>query len=531
MPNKASVGEIAQHRQHRERERVAAIDIGSNSIHMLLSEVDKNGNIHVIETLKDQTRLGEHINDNGLIDLAVLPRLERVLRKMKSIAEANHATLRAIATHALREARNGMAICQEIENKCKFKVEIVSGREEARLVYLGVQYGISLEEKPSLVVDVGGGSTELYLGQGSEERFSTSLKLGCVRLTKTFLPDLIYKPKDVSSLCNYIDSRIEPVAKDLQKIGFEFCVGSSGTIKAVKAVALGLQKKKILKNFHGSSLTVKELQLVKEATLACKGVKEIKELPNMDVKRADIFLAGLMVLDSIAKHNGVKQYTLSECAIREGIVIDTLVRQKGWLQGSSQDVRWRSVRSLAQKFQVDESHAWHITTLAISLFDQLTPWLKIGREWREYLRSSSFLHEVGRFVSLSSHHKHSEYIICNSKLPGFTERELAIVGTVVRYHRKKLFKENDNNLAVFTPLEKKNVERISGLLRLAASLDKGRLGKIQEVAAEVKGGKGFVKVYLRGGQDVFLEVYEANVEKEQVEKSLGFPIQLDFIKV
>jgi exopolyphosphatase / guanosine-5'-triphosphate,3'-diphosphate pyrophosphatase len=270
--------------------------------------------------------------------------------------------------------------------------------------------------------------------------------------------------------------------------------------------------------------------VVKSAVLACKGVKELRALPNMDEKRADIFLAGLIVLESIARHSNIKQYTLSNCAIREGIVIDTLVRQKGWLQGSAQDVRWRSVRSLAQKFQVDEGHAWHITTLTISLFDQLNPWLKIEREWREYLRSAAFLHEVGRFVSLNSHHKHSEYIVCNSKLPGFTERELLIVGAVVRYHRKKLLKDNDNNLALFTPSEKKNVERVSGLLRLAASLDKSRLGKIQEVSASVKNNCGFVTVYLRGGQDVFLEVYEANVEKVQIEKCLGFSLKLDFVK-
>jgi exopolyphosphatase / guanosine-5'-triphosphate,3'-diphosphate pyrophosphatase len=523
---------LTQSKGLREKEKVAAIDVGSNSIHMLLAEVDKFGNIVPLQTWKDLTRLGEYLNDsNGMMSEEVIPRLERVLRKMKSIAESKGAHLRAVGTHSLREAKNGQKICSQIEQKTKIKVEVVSGREEARLVYLGVQYGIDLEDKPSLVMDIGGGSTEIYLGQGAEERFSTSLKLGCVRLTKSFLPNAVYKSQEVVALTNYIDSRVEPVAKDLRKVGFDFCVGSSGTVRAVKSVALGLQKKKPPKNFHGTVLSAKELALVKEAALACGGVKGLKNLPLLDQKRADIFLAGVLVLDSVSRYAGVKEWTLSECAIREGIVLDTLIREKRWLQGSSQDVRWRSVRALGQKFLVDEGHAWHITTLSISLFDQLNGWLKIGREWRELLRAASFLHEVGRFVSLSGFHKHGDYVIRNSMLPGFTEQELLLVGALVRCHRKKVPKAGDNGLAAFSPAVRKNLERVSALLRLSASLDKGRLGKIQQVDALVKGGKAFVKVVIRGDQDVFLEVYEANVERQEVEMALGMPLNLDFVKV
>lgn len=510
--------------------RVAAIDVGSNSIHMLVVDVGSGGELRVVETAKDTTRLGADIDERGLLDAAALTKVATVLKRMKEMADAHKAPVRAVGTHALREAKNGPEFCQKLHKRTGVNVEIVSGREEARLVFLGVQYGLPLAERSTLLVDIGGGSTEILLGQWGEERFSTSLKLGAVRLTQKHLPGDPFDQDDLEDLRRYVDSRIEPVVREIRKVGFDTAVGSSGTIKAIKGIALGLEGKPLPLDLHGAVLTAEELERVRVAVLKATSVKERRALPNMDPKRADILVAGVVVLDAITKQAGVPWWTVSLTAIREGIVIDTLLRQGQWLRGNPQDVRWRSVRAFGQKLRVDEAHAWHTCALAVSLFDQTKVLHGLDPTWREFVRCAAFLHETGRFLGYTGHHKHAWYLIRHSGLLGFTERELEVIACIVRFHRKRGPREGDEVLATFEAAERTGIERCAAFLRLASSLDRGRMGKIQELRMRVEGGKALLTVYLHGALDVFLEMYEVSLEKHYVEKALGLTLELDVAK-
>jgi len=511
--------------------RVAAIDVGSNSVHMLVVDVSAEGELKTIDITKDQTRLGADLDERLILDADALTKVSAVLKRMKDIADAHGATIRAVGTHALREARNGHEFAQRLAKRTGVNVEIVSGREEARLVYLGVQYGLPVNDKSALLVDIGGGSTEILLGQWGEERFSTSLKLGAVRLTQKYLLSDPLDSGEVQALQRYIESRLEPVVREIRKVGFDYAVGSSGTIKAIKSIALGLAGKSQPNDYHGVVLTAEELEAAKNAILGAVALKDRKLIPGLDAKRADIIVAGVMVLDALTRQAGVPSWTVSLSAIREGIVIDTLMREGQWLRGNPQDVRWRSVRAFGQKLQVDEAHAWHITSLAVSLFDQLQSLHGLSPSWRESLRCAAFLHEGGRFLSYSGHHKHAHYLIRNSGLLGFTESELEMVALVVRYHRKRGPRESDDALSALESEEKKNVERLSAILRLAASLDRGRLGKIQELRLSVKDKKCSLSVYLHGASDAFLEMYEAALEKQHFEKAFGLSLDLDVSKL
>jgi exopolyphosphatase / guanosine-5'-triphosphate,3'-diphosphate pyrophosphatase len=511
-------------------QRVAAIDVGSNSIHMLVVEKREEGLFNTLETTKETTRLAADLGEDMQLGPEAFAKVSTVLKRFREIADGYGAQVRAVGTHALREAKNGPDFCQKLYKKCGVQVEIVSGKEEARLVYLGVQSGLPVHEKSALLVDIGGGSAEILLGQWGEERFATSLKLGAVRLTEKYLKKDPFREEDLVALKKYVDSRLSPIIHEIRKIGFDTAVGSSGTIKAVKSLALGLQKKPLPNDFHGVVLSVQEVSAVCEVLLTTPALKDRKSLTHMDSKRADIIVAGALVLDAISRMAGVPQWTISLSALREGIVMDTLSREGNWLKGNPTDVRWRSVRHFAKKLQIDEAHAWHITSLAVSLFDQLKAQHGLDETWRECLRSAAFLHESGLFVSHTGHHKHAYYLIRHSALIGFTEVELERIACLVRFHRKKGLKESEEGQGVFDPADRRAIERLSAILRLAVSLDRGRLGKIQEVRLNIDDKNFGLQVFLHGAWDVFLELYEASLEKEHFEKAFACALHFEVAK-
>ena len=510
-----------------QKSKVAAIDVGSNSIHLLVAETNASGEItQVIETAKDQTRLGEALGERLLLDADAMNRAATALKRMKDIADSHGARIRAIGTHAMREAKNGREFASRLLKKTGVNVEIVSGQEEARLVYLGVQQGLSIHEKSTLVVDIGGGSTEILVGQWGEERFSTSLKLGAVRLTQKYIKTEQLADSDLAEMRRYVMARLEPIIIEIRRVGFDFAVGSSGTIKAIKSLALGLQNKPQPTSFHGEILTSSEIRLAVQAIERAKSLRERKLLPNMDSKRADIIVAGAIILDTLTQLAGISEWTISLTAIREGIIHDTLVRDQAWVKGDPADIRWRSVRAFGQKVHVDEIHAWHITSLSVSLFDQLRKRHNLSLEWREYLRSAAYLHECGRFLGYTGHHKHAFYLLRHACLLGFSTRELDAIALIVRYHRKRAPRDNDEVYSELEPDEKFGVRCCGAILRVAVSLDRGRQGKIQEIRLVDLGAQLRMDVHLRGSQDISLEMYHASSEKMHFEAAFGVGLQI-----
>lgn len=510
-----------------QKERIAAIDVGSNSIHLSVYEVDELGKFKVLRSEKDQTRLGSALDDKQCLDADALSRVANVLRKMKEIADDHKAEIRAVGTFALREAKNGADFVSKLYKRTGVRVDIISGHEEARLVYLGVQNGLpAFKDKPTLVCDIGGGSMELLIGQWGEESFATSLKLGCVHLSKTYLRSDPYTDKELAELNRYVYSRLDPVVTELRKVGFAQAVGTSGTIKAVKSVALGLQRASPPQSLHGVVLTSEEIRLAKDALSKARTVKDRKLVPGLDSKRADVVLPGIIVLDAVSRVAGVESWTVSLSAIREGLVIDTLLRKYCWLEGEPNDVRWRGVRNFAKRLGIEEAHAWHISSIAVSVFDQLQTRHKLGPYWREYLRAAAYLHEAGLFLGHTAYHKHGYYLIRNSGIFGYSIRELELVSLIVRYHRKRLSRKEDEIYKEFDDLEQRGVDTCAAILRLAASLDRRREGRIQEIKMSEVGKKCFLELFLRGSQDISVELYELELEKKLIEKALDIPIEI-----
>lgn len=506
---------------------IAAIDVGSNSTHLLLVEVNAQGGFQVIDNLKEQTRLAADIDERLLLDANALTKMTTVLKRMKDIAGRHRAVIRCIATHPLREAKNGVEFANRLSAKVGMPVEIVSGQEEARLVSLGVRAGLPIHDKSSLIVDVGGGSAEIVLCQWDEVRYATSLKLGAVRLTQKFLRSDPFGEKELHALEEYVVSRLEPVSHEVKRFGFDLAIGSSGTIKALKALSIGVTGGENPLSYHGSSLSREELNQVTTLLFRNRSLQERRMLPRMDPKRADIIVAGAMVLKVLADLTGISGYTLSTTALREGILADTLAREAHWLKGDAKDVRWQSVREFGQRLRIDEPHAFHISTLTMALFDSLNFDKERLPQWREMLRCAAYLHECGKFLNVSGFHKHAHYLIRNSSLMGFSHHELEIIAALVRFHRKRPPRFEEDCFENMDRSEQTWIAKLAALLRLAVSLDRGRQGRVRRVQLlPQKGGKMVLSAAVGVDSNPEVELYELNCEKGPFERAFETVLEI-----
>jgi exopolyphosphatase/guanosine-5'-triphosphate,3'-diphosphate pyrophosphatase len=506
---------------------LAAIDIGSNSTHLLIVEVGSDGSFRVLESAKEQTRLAADLDDRLMFDAQALNKMVVVLKKMRDMASRYQAQIRCVATHALREARNGSEFANRLSRRLAMPIDIVSGQEEARLVSLGVRFGLPLSSQPTLIVDVGGGSTEIVVCQRDEVLFATSLKLGAVRLTQKFLKSDPFSDGDLRALEGYVLSRLEPVCHEIKRLGFESAVGSSGTIKSLQSLSMASHSAELPKSLHGTQLSLGDLLEVYQTLCRNKSVQERRMLANMDAKRADIIVAGAVVLKILGELCGVRSYQISETALREGIVVDTLAREFSWLRGESGDVRWQNVRAYGARMHLDEPHAWHITNLTMSLFDSMEFRPSLGGSWRELLRCAAYLHECGKFINLSGFHKHGDYLIRNSAMMGFSRKELDAIGALVRFHRKRTPRADDDCFENMDPHDILNIKKLSSLLRLAVSLDRGRLGRIRGVKlSTVRAGQAVLTVSIAEHSDAGIELYELNCEKGPFETAFDVKLEV-----
>jgi exopolyphosphatase/guanosine-5'-triphosphate,3'-diphosphate pyrophosphatase len=501
----------------RETGRIAAIDVGSNSTHLVIAEVDALGHIHILETQKEQSLLAASLSDDDCLDSETVVRLSVVLKRMNELCGTYGAKPRVVATQSLRQARNGSEFCYKVYKRCGVNMEIVTGQEEARLIYLGVQLGLDLGPGSNLILDIGGGSTEILIGERGEEHYCASLKLGCVRLTKDILGSGSFTSAAIKALERQVAVRLRSIAADVKKIGFERCVCSSGTVRAVKQLALGLAKKPFPESLHGAELTRAEIEAAYVALVKADSPKERRALPGVDKERADILLAGAAILREFSDQQGVMAWRLSGYALREGILVDQVSRVGEWLRGDPEDVRWRSVRALGKRLLVDEAHAHRVTHLALRAFDGLAGLADFPENWREYLRCASHLHEAGRFLSFSSYHKHSHYLIRNAALPGFALQEQEIIALIARYHRKRTLRIGEDALSSLTEEDRRRLQICAAVLRLAVALDKSRSGVVREFSCALSESDIVATIHCRRKDDPVAEVFHFEAERPSLE--------------
>jgi exopolyphosphatase/guanosine-5'-triphosphate,3'-diphosphate pyrophosphatase len=505
---------------------LAAIDVGTNSFHLVVARVVGDSRFEIIAREKDIVRLGSGGGDMKQLTPAAIQRGVDALRHLKRIADISDAPVRAVATSAVREAENNDEFVRRAREEAGVEIEVVSGIEEARLIHLGVLQSLPVFERRLLLCDIGGGSTELLIGQRGSVLASRSLKLGAVRLTARFFAGDRLHPAAVGSCRTFVRSILAAFTKEVEAHGFEVAVGSSGTILALAAMARAADGSPV-KTLNATILRADELAAIVKRLVDARSVEARAKLPGLDAGRADIILAGALILEGVFEAFAIEEMTVSDHALREGVLLDTIQRTHGGSLHHLRDVSRRSVRALADLFDEEPEHSAHVASLALDLFDDTAPIHGLDGGCREYLEAAALLANVGLFVSHSQHHLHSYYVIRNSdRLTGLTDTEIEIIAQIARYHRKSAPKPSHEAFARLRPEDQHVVRVLAGILRVAIGLDRSHEGRVRAVEVALRRGKLVVRPVPAGDADLVLERYAADERKGLLEDVLGVPVTI-----
>ncbi len=468
---------------------LAAIDVGTNSIHMVVVKINPAlPAFTIIDREKETVRLGDFSADGNLSEEAMSRGID-ALKRCRALAQSFHAEdIVAVATSAVREARNGQDFLRRVEKEVGLAVNLISGTEEARRIYLGVLSGMEFHHRPHAIIDIGGGSTELILGTGEPHRFLSSTKVGAVRLTALYVKTDPISPEEFTYLTAYVRGQMEHPVEELKQHlmpGESLrLVGTSGTAECLAALIAQERLGFVPEPLNGFQITLRELQSWTER-LSQMTLQQRLELPDMSPRRAEILVAGAIILQETMKLLGTETLTVCERALREGVVVDWMLN-RGLIEDRMQfqsSVRQRSVRATADKYQVPRDRSDRVAQFVLQLFDATQGILhRWGQAERELLWAAAILHNCGHFVSHSSHHKHSYYLIRNGELLGYTETEIEILANIARYHRKSPPKKKHENLRnLTTKYHRQLVNELSAMLRIAVALDRRAIGAIKAV--------------------------------------------------
>ena len=478
----------------RALRKIAAIDIGTNSTHLLVASVDPELRTFSIELAeKSTTRLGERDPETGNLSEAAIKRGLEALRRFRELALSHQVEqIVTAATSAVREAPNGRDFLQEIQDQFDLEVDLVSGPEEARLIYLGVLSGMPFGDCPHLVLDIGGGSTELILADGRDARALTSTRVGAVRLQRDFVKDDPMPPQRRTFLQAFIQGSLEPaVNKVLRRITPEetpVMVATSGTAMAIGALAASEEDRPPLK-LHGYRVSKQCLDKVVDR-LVVMTPEQRKGLAPINDRRAEIIVPGALILQTSMQMLGVNELVLSERALREGLIVDWMLRQ-GLLEDRfsfQSSIRQRTVIHQAQRFAVNQQRAERVASDALTLYDSTKGHLhRDDGSGRDLLWAAAMLHACGQHINLSAYHKHSWYLIRHGELLGYSEAEHLMVAAIARYHRRSLPKKRHESWQALQSRDnRRTVSEMALLLRLAVALDRRPEPVVKRLTVKVK---------------------------------------------
>jgi exopolyphosphatase/guanosine-5'-triphosphate,3'-diphosphate pyrophosphatase len=499
---------------------LAALDIGTNSFHLVVARLLDNG-FEIITREKETVRLGHGGGDMKELSADAIDRGISSLRRMQRIATSHGAKVRAVATSAVREAENAEVFLTRARREAKVDVEVISGLEESRLIHLGVLQAVPVFDQRMILVDIGGGSTEVLVGERGETLAARSFKLGAVRLTDRFFPGGTISNESVRNCRSFARSILATFEREVEDFGFDVAIASSGTAETIARMIHAARDDTPLHTFNRFEFTVNELQSVIDGLLKKKTSDDRRGTPGLDPGRADIIVAGTLVLESVADIFGIKRFVYSEAALREGVLLDTIARLQGGALHHLRDVSRRSIRVLAERCDDDLTHSAHVAALALQLFDSTELQHGLPTEAREYLEAGALLANVGLVISHSKHHLHSYYVIRNSELTGLTDAEIEIIAQIARYHRKSAPKASHAEFGRLSPDDQRLVKTLAGILRVAIGLDRSHDGRVRSVMAQMRNDRLVVEAVAKRGKEISLELYTANDRSDLLEEVLG----------
>ncbi len=506
----------------------AAIDLGTNSFHLLVARLDPDGQFDVVAKEKENVRLGSGSGDMTELTPEAIDRGIAALRRFRQVADSFEADIAAVATSAIREAVNRNEFLDRAMNEAGVRVDVVPGVEEARLIHLGVIQSLPLFNEQILVVDIGGGSTEFLVGLGTDVRSAHSTKLGAIRLTDRFFPGGVVSKKSAQRCRTHVRSFLVPTIRRLREHRPFVAVGSSGTINTVAKMVVANRGGDPDAPTGGVSFTRAELGAVVEAVLGATTPSDRIGLAGLDERRRDIIVAGAVLLEQILDGLALDEMTVSEAALREGILLDRASRDGEASFHHLGDIRRESVLRMAEQYHEDLGHIQRATDLALQLFDATSEIHDLGLAERDLLEAAGLLHNVGLFISHAAHHKHSYYVIRHSdQLSGFTDREIELIAQVARYHRKSAPKAGHLDFQALSHADRALVQTLAGLLRIGIALDRTRQGGITSIQVHDDGESLRVGVTPDEAVDLSLEMYTAGQRSRLLSAALDRKVTVE----
>jgi exopolyphosphatase/guanosine-5'-triphosphate,3'-diphosphate pyrophosphatase len=506
--------------------RLAAIDVGTNTIRLIVAEVEQDGTYRILDEEREMVRLGEHLEKTGRLSDDSVDRALTALGKMKAIADGFEVSeIRAIATSAVREAVNGPAFCREVLRRLKVRIEVISGEEEAQLAFRSAARHFNLDSRSSAVVDIGGGSVEIILAAGQIIDQIHSLPLGATRITERLVKSDPLRDKHWKVMRKEIDRTIqEAIGRPSHRA--EIMVGSGGTFTALAHMAKWEREGR-----HGSvqgyMLTPAELihllDRLRETPLEAR-----RQIPGLSPDRADIIVAGATVIARLVKRLGTQQILVNEGGIRDGLLLQMIAELSGrpaaaQLPPTGDRMEW--VRLFARKCRANELHCEHVANLALQIFDGLKGRYRLPAYGRDVLQAGALLHDIGYLISHSKHHKHTYHLIMHGDLPAFSPHEVELIANVARYHRRALPKKSHSNLARMSQEERLLISRLSGILRIADGLDRTHSRSV--TAIKVRGLRNRLRLTIEASAAP--EVERADAERKSDLFKKAFDTELDLV--
>jgi exopolyphosphatase/guanosine-5'-triphosphate,3'-diphosphate pyrophosphatase len=517
--------------------KLAAIDIGSNSIKLAVVDAAGSDSFAVLCREKEAVRLAHNTLSKGHLSQSALERAKACLKTYKNIAEARGAeTIVAVATASVREATNSARFVREIEQQIGIRVEVLSGIEEARLIGLAAAWGCGANGATSINIDIGGGSTEVSVFRGESPVSLFSVKLGAIELTERYLASNPPKPKELEKLRDEVRAAFNRPARELRNTRWQKATGTSGTILALGRVLRSRKLRDVEKDELEAQPAEADIPLSQLSALNGKIAKmtlaERRSVSGFSSPRAEIIVAGGLILEGAMQALGINVLRTCDWSLREGVIIDHL---REWEDESKSpqtgfaDQKMRAVNAVGLRFGFEVAHAHQVAGLADNMFDALAETEKLTRHHRTLMTAAALLHDVGYHIASDSHHKHSLYLIKNSELTGFSEPERAVIANIARYHRGPLPKNRHPDFALLNSADREVVYRLAGIVRLANALDRSHEGRVSDLVCRTDGRT--LALELRSEFDCENELLDAERKKELFEQAFNREVSLSVKRV
>lgn len=505
---------------------VAFIDIGTNSVRLLLVRISPNGSYQPLTKQKETVRLGDKEFIDRILQPKAMERATFVCKKFMELARAYRAEeIIAVATSATRDASNKVQLLEMIKKEANLEVCTISGSEEARLIYLGVSSGLRLGETKAIFIDIGGGSTEVSVGDQNQCYFLHSLNLGSIRLTNMFLPDETgpVSEERYEQIKEYIRHKSADIIKELSRYTVNCAVGSSGTIENLAKIAFVYLHKTAHESFE--KLEYEDLKKIVRAMCALP-LEERRKFPGINAQRADIIIAGAAIIETLMEELNFSEVTVSKRGLREGLLVDYISKSEFSYMVTQMSVRKRSIMQLGLACNFDEEHAHVVTRLALELFDSIQALgiYEFKESERELLEYGAALHDIGAFLSYDTHQAHAYHLIRESSLPGFQPEEIEIIANLAYFHRKNIPKKKHPNLEGLSRETVKSIRALSALLRIAEGLDRSHTGIVSHVRFYIASTEVLV-IEMHAQRECQLEIWEVEKQKKFFKKIFGYSLQ------